>query len=160
MLRENQTAPDFTLPDLNGPASHFYDAAAGKLAVLVFYKFSCPVCQLALPFVQRIYDAYGDAFYFVAIAQDPPDKTKDFQKEYRISMPTLMDMSPYPVSQEYGLETVPSIFLVNPDHGIRFSGEGFVKQELLNLADVLAEKSARTQIDVFGSAHVPEFKPG
>ena len=160
MLQTNQKAPDFTLPKFGGGNSSFHEETDGKLSVLAFYKFSCPVCQLTFPFLEKIYEAYGNSFYFVAIAQDPPDKTDDFRKQYGITIPTLMDMSPYPVSREYGLETVPTIFLVNPDHTIRFAGEGFAKQDLLNLADVLAEKTGRPQIEVFGDANVPEYKPG
>lgn len=131
-----------------------------RMALLIFYKFNCPTCQLTVPYIQRIYEAYGDAFHFLAIAQDGPEKTADFRKEFRITIPTAMDMSPYPVSSAYGLESVPSILLVNPDHTIRYAGDGFVKQDLLNLADVLAEKSSRPQIDVFGNDRVPEMKPG
>ncbi len=160
MLKENQTAKGFTLPRFGGGESNFYQDSQGRLGVLAFYKFSCPVCQFTFPFLQKIYKAYGDAFYFVAIAQDPPDKTDDFRREYGITISTLMDMSPYPVSSAYGLEIVPSIFLVRPDHTIQYAGEGFVKQDLLNLADELAEKSGRPQIDVFEDADVPEFKPG
>lgn len=159
MLQAKQKAPDFKLPIFGGGQSHFYDQQ-GKTAVLVFYKYNCPTCQLTMPFLQKIYDAYGDAFYFVAIAQDDADKTQAFQKEYGVTMTTLLDMSPYKVSSAYGLETVPSIFLVDPDHTILFSGEGFVKQEILNLADILAEKSGRTQIEVFEDVNVPEMKPG
>lgn len=156
---EKQTAPDFTLPVFGGGESSLY-AREKKTALLIFYKFSCPVCQLTLPFLQRIYDSYGDAFYFVAIAQDGPQKTEGFLKEYHISIPVLMDMDPYPVSRQYGLETVPTLFLLDADNSIRYAGEGFIKQDLLNLADILAEKSGRTQLDVFGSAKVPDYKPG
>jgi len=159
MLQPNQIAPDFKLPQIGNSESHFYGAGQ-KLSVLVFYKFSCPTCQLALPFLQKIYDAYGDALYFVAIAQDGPGDTEQFRRDYSISMPTLMDMSPYPVSRKYRLVNVPSIFLTNEDHKILYSGDGFVKQEILNLADVLAEKTGRPQIDVFENIPVPEMKPG
>src|SRR5262249_9763036 len=159
MLQAKQKAPDFELPVFGGGQSHYYDQQ-GKTAVLVFYKYNCPTCQLAMPFLQRIYNAYGDTFYFVAIAQDNAEKTQEFQRDYGVNLPTLLDMSPYKVSSAYGLETVPSLFLVDPDHKISFSGEGFVKQEILNLADVLAEKSGRAQIDVFQNARVPEIKPG
>ena len=158
MLNEGQIAPDFTLPQFNNGSHRFYDSQ--QTAVLIFYKFSCPTCQLALPFLQKIYEAYGDGFYFVAIAQDDPEKTAQFRKDFGITIPTLMDVAPYPVSRLYGLVSVPTIFLIDPDHRIRSAGEGFVKQEILNLADVLAEKSGRPQIEVFGNEEVPEFKPG
>lgn len=157
MLLENQLAPDFELPAFDGAKSGLRE---GKTSVLVFYKFSCPTCQLALPFLQKMYGAYGDAFYFVAIAQDDREKTAAFREEYGITIPTLLDLPPYPVSYSYQIVSVPSIFLIDPDRRIRYSGEGFVKQELLNLADILAQKSGRPQIDLFAGANVPEWKPG
>ena len=159
MLDPNQIAPDFKLPVIGNGESHFY-GASDKQAILVFYKYTCPTCQFALPFIQQIYDAYGDQFYFVAIAQDGPEPTKQFRKEYKITMPTLMDMAPYPVSQSYQLEAVPTIFTVGADHKILSAGEGFAKQELLNLADQLAEKTGRPQIELFTDPNIPDFKPG
>lgn len=159
MLKANQIAPDFELPVFENGKSHYY-GAGNKEAILIFYKFSCPICQLSLPFLQHIYDAYGDSFYFVSIAQDGPEPTEQFRRQYKITMPTLMDMAPYPVSREYQLTSVPSIFFAGMDHKIIYSGEGFVKQEILNLADMLAEKTGRPQIEVFGDVPVPEMKPG
>lgn len=159
MLQEKQTAPDFELPAIKGGKSRLFPDE-NKPGVLVFYKYNCPTCQLSMPYLQKIYDAYGDAFNFIAVAQDGEERTSEFIKDYRITMPVLMDQAPYPVSSRYGLESVPSLFLIDPDRTIRFAGEGFVKQELLNLADVLAEKSNRPQIDLFGSDPVPEIKPG
>ena len=158
MLQEKQVAPDFTLPRFGGGAAAPHQE--GKHAIVVFYKYNCPTCQFTLPYVQKIYDAYGDAVNFVAVAQDGPEKTAEFRRDFRITMPTLMDESPYKVSRTYGIEVVPSIFLVDPDRTIRHAGDGFVKQDLLNLADVLAEKTGRPQIEVFGNDAVPDIKPG
>ena len=159
MLKPNQIAPDFTLPQLQNGESHFY-GETDKRAVLVFYKFSCPTCQFTLPFLQTIYEAYGNALYFVAIAQDGPEETNQFRRDYSITIPTLMDLPPYPVSNAYQITSVPSIFLTGSDHKILYSGDGFVKQEILNLADELAEKTGLPQIDVFADIPVPEMKPG
>ncbi len=160
MLKTSQIAPDFTLPLLGGSESNYYRDAEGRTSVLIFYKFSCGTSQLALPYLQKIYDAYGDVFFFVGIQQDEPDKSAEFREQFGITMPILMDREPYSTGASYGIATVPSIFLVDPDHAIRHSGEGFAKKEILDLANVLAEKAGRPQIDVFGSAEVPDFKPG
>jgi peroxiredoxin len=159
MLKEKQKAPDFELPALTGESQKLF-TDDNKMTLITFYKYNCPTCQLALPYMQRIYEAYGDAFRILAVAQDGPERTSDFVKDYKLTMPVLMDEAPYSVSQKYGLEVVPTIFLMNSDHTIRYAGDGFVKQDLLNLADVLAEKSGRPQIDLFGSDPVPEIKPG
>lgn len=159
MLNTNDIAPDFTLPRLaNGKEQLYSDD--GKLTFLVFYKFSCPTCQLSLPYINKIYEAYGNDVRFIAIAQDNAEKTQQFINDYRLTLPILLDESPYPVSRQYQLVSVPSIFVINPDHTIRYTGEGFVKQELLNLADVIAEKTGKPQIELFGNDAVPEFKPG
>lgn len=159
MLKENDVAPDFSLPRLANGKEQLY-SSDGRLTFLVFYKFSCPTCQLALPYINKIYEAYGNDVRIFAIAQDNAEKTEQFAKDYGLTLPLLLDESPYPVSRQYQLVSVPSIFLINPDHTIRYSGEGFVKQELMNLADVIAEKTGKPQIELFGSESVPEFKPG
>ncbi len=159
MLNINDIASDFSLPRLANGKERLY-SDDGRLTFLVFYKFSCPTCQLALPFINRIYEAYRNDVRFFAIAQDGAEKTQQFVTDYRLTLPVLLDESPYPVSRLYQLVSVPTIFLINSDHTIRYSGEGFVKQELLNLADVVAEKSGKPQIELFGSENVPEFKPG
>src|SRR5215212_10383447 len=106
MLTETQTAPDFVLPDLERLEKRFYDDP--RPAILVFYKFSCPTCQLTLPYLQRIYEAYGDAYNFVTIAQDGPEQTRIFRETFGVQIPVLLDMDPYSVSQSYELDTVPS----------------------------------------------------
>jgi peroxiredoxin len=151
MLDVNQIAPDFL---------NFYQTAGDRNSVLLFYKFSCGTSRFTFPFLQKIYDAYGAFLYFTAIAQDNAEQTANFREELGLTIPILLDEDPYPVSRSYGIHTVPSIFLVDPERRIRFSSYGFVKQDILNLADILAEKSNAEQIDVFGSAEVPDIKPG
>jgi peroxiredoxin len=159
MLDVNQIAPDFTLPKFEGGEYHFYEIGEDT-SVLVFYKFTCGTCRFALPYIQKIYDAYGDKLNFRAIAEDDRDATQKFRDELGITMPTLLELAPYPISAAYGLETVPSIFVVDASHTIRFATYSFVKQDLLNLADTLAEKTVREQIELFGETEVPEIKPG
>jgi peroxiredoxin len=159
MLNTNDIAPNFTLPRLGNGKEQLYSDNA-RLTLLVFYKFSCPTCQLTLPYINKMYKAYRNDARFFAIAQDDAEKTQQFVQEYRLTLPVLLDEAPYPVSRQYQLVIVPSIFLINPDHTIRYSGDGFVKQELLNLADVIAEKSEKLQIELFDNESVPEFKPG
>jgi peroxiredoxin len=159
MLDVNQIAPDFTLPQLDGGPIHFYDAAAGS-ALLIFYKFSCGTSRFSFPFLQNIYRAYGGSIYFTAIAQDEAEPTSKFRTELGITMPFLLDTQPYPVSRLYGLRAVPSLFLIDKNRKILLSTYGFVKQDILNLADIIAEKTGQQQIDPFGSVEVPEIKPG
>lgn len=158
MLKEGQTAPDFNLPLFEGGETTLLDDP--RMTLLTFYKYNCPTCQLTLPYIQKIFKAYGEPIRFLAIAQDGRDTTASFRQDYGITQPTALDESPYRVSRLYDIESVPALFLINSDRTIRYAGDGFVKQDLLNLADVLAEKSTRPQIELFGNDPVPAMKPG
>src|SRR5512133_412919 len=84
-------APDFTLQDTNGTTFALKDALSRGPAVLVFFKISCPVCQYALPFVERIYKEYGSkGATIVGISQDKQRDTLAFIKEYGITFPILL----------------------------------------------------------------------
>ncbi len=160
MLNVNETAPDFTLKMFGNGEMSYYASAGPLNSVLIFYKFSCGTSRFTFPFLQKIYDAYADWVYFTAIAQDNDEQTAKFREELGLTIPILLDENPYSVSRVYGIDTVPSIFLVGPERKIRFTSYGFVKQDILNLADILSEKSGAEQIDVFESVEVPEIKPG
>jgi len=52
-------APEFELRTMDAKPFSLGDALARGPAVLVFFKVSCPTCQYALPFFERLYKAYG-----------------------------------------------------------------------------------------------------
>jgi peroxiredoxin len=102
-------------------------------ALLVFYKISCPVCQMTLPFLERI--AQG-SLPIVAISQDDQAGTRRFQSKFGVTLTTLLDSEDdgYPASNAFGITHVPSLFLVEPDGTISLASEGFVKADLESIA--------------------------
>src|ERR1700756_1583462 len=106
-LTAGDVAPDFDLEDLStGQRTRL---AHGKPALLAFFKVSCPTCQYAFPFLERLYRGRADkdlALY--AISQDDAESTREFHSEFGISMPTLLDKEEegYPASNAYGLSNV------------------------------------------------------
>jgi len=101
--------------------------------LVVLYKVSCPVCQLALPYLQRI---SGGELQIVTISQDDGPATTRFMSAFGVSMAALLDTqnSGYRVSNAFGITHVPSLFLIEPDGVISFAGSGFHKAELEALA--------------------------
>ena len=124
---------------------------AGGPVVLVFFKVSCPTCQFALPFSDRISRAGGR---LVAISQDNADSTRQFHRQFGIGMETLLDAKGYPASNAYGIESVPTFFEIGSDGKIERTFSGFVKTELEALG-------RRFGIETFrASESVPAVKPG
>src|SRR3989454_4570716 len=109
-------APTFALNGTNGQPFSLADALRKGPVVAAFFKISCPVCQFTLPFLERLYETYGDdRVSFVAISQDDKRDTKEFCAEYDLSFPTVLDSDGYPVSNQYGLTNVPTVFLIRSE---------------------------------------------
>ena len=58
-LERGTTAPDFNLQAMDGKQFSLREALARGPVLAAFFKISCPTCQYALPFLQRIYGFYG-----------------------------------------------------------------------------------------------------
>jgi len=100
--------------------------------VAAFFKISCPTCQYAFPFLQRIYEAHGNSrITVVGISQN---EKKDYCRIHEAiwgNFPVLLDDTrTYPVSNEYGLTNVPSVFWIAEDGEIEISSVGWVRKEM------------------------------
>src|SRR5215469_12505215 len=87
-LSAGVAAPDFTLPTVDGQRVSLEDALKKGPVVLAFFKVSCPVCQYAFPFFERMFQANRGAHVtFIGISQDNPKNTQAFLKEFGVSFP-------------------------------------------------------------------------
>ena len=146
-LREGSKAPDFSLPALfsgkEGGTFSLRDALQRGPVAAVFFKVSCPVCQYAFPFFERLRKAYGgEKVAMVGISQDDKPNTAAFLKEYGVTFPALLDdPAGYVVSNAYGLTNVPSLFFIAQDSEIKISSVGWVRADMEDLNRRLADAS-------------------
>ncbi len=154
MLAAGAQAPDFKLKNLNGEPQSLQDMLARGPVLLAFYKASCPVCQMTFPFLERLHKAGGSGIQIIAISQDKAATAREFNSEYGVTFPTLIDDPGYPVSNAYGIDTVPSLFLIEPDRAVSLSGCGFVKKDLEAIGQRVGAAPFRA------GERVPEYRPG
>lgn len=161
ILRAGQRAPDFNLAraEKGAPLGSTSLAAllSGGPVLLAFFKASCPVCQMTLPFLERIHRGRAaGSMRIYGVSQDDAETTAEFSAEFGITFPMLLDTeeSGYPASNAYGLAHVPSLFLVERDGRIAWSLEGFNKREFAELARQAGVKPFRP------GENVPEWKAG
>ena len=161
-LSAGKTAPTFQLPTTTGESLSLREALARGPVLLAFFKVSCPTCQFTLPFLERIHQQLrGEGAQIWGVVQDKAQDGAHFAATYGVTFPILIDAPPYKVSREYGIAHVPSLFLVRPDGGMEFSGEGFCKADLLAIHKSLAQRlSATPPALFFPTEKIPEFKPG
>jgi peroxiredoxin len=155
-------APAISLPSTNGETVTLAEALKKGPVVAAFFKVSCPTCQFTAPFLERLHQTYaGPKFTLWGISQDDARDTRDFFKEFDVEFPTLIDSTGYPVSNQYGITSVPSIFLISPDGKIQVTSEGFAKRDLEQIAAEVARATGATPETLFKPSEIiPEIKPG
>ena len=148
------TAPDFELKTLDGKHLSLKDELSRGPVVLAFFKVSCPTCQYAFPFLERLHQAYGaNGVSLVGVSQNGAKDTAAFNKEFGVTFPVLLDdTDSYPVSNAYGLTNVPTLFWIAQDGEIEVSSVGWVKADF--------EQIGRKMADASKAAPVAVFKPG
>ncbi len=153
-LTPGATAPDFTLKTIDGKQFSLRDALARGPVVAAFFKVSCPICQYAFPFLERIYKAYGNKkVTIVGVSQNGKKDTAAFVKEYGMTFPVLLDDTDiYTVSNAYGLTNVPTVFWIAEDGEIEISSVGWVRKEIEEINHKAAEAT--------GDGVKAMFRPG
>jgi peroxiredoxin len=163
-LTPGATAPEMSLTSLNGAGKISLSQARERGPVLAaFFKVSCPVCQLAFPYLERIYKAYGDGnVTFLGVSQDDANASRSFAKEYKITFPVALDdKARYAASNAYGLTTVPSIFLISPAGKIELASIGWDKKDFEELNRRVAKASDKEPVPLFKPGEqVADFKAG
>jgi peroxiredoxin len=148
LLEAGAKAREFTLPLMGGGEAGLSQIVSGGPALLAFFKISCPVCQLTLPFLQRLNDSGAPRIY--GISQNDAVDTRDFARDFKLTFPVLLDTEKtFPVSNAYGISSVPTMFLIDPPGTIARVIEGWRKPEMVALGLVFTAQD-----------RVPEWKPG
>jgi cytochrome c biogenesis protein CcmG/thiol:disulfide interchange protein DsbE len=163
-LESGVLAPEINLTFLDGRKFALKDALKSGPVVAAFFKVSCPVCQFAFPYLERIFKAYGSStkFTLAGISQDSASDTKAFNREFGITFPTLLDdKGKYPASNAYGITNVPTIFLISPEGEIEASIVAWSKPDMEQLNRKLAQINGQPPAQIFATEEkVPDYKPG
>jgi len=156
-------APGFELKATDGKRFSLADELARGPVVLAFFKVSCPTCQYALPFLERLHRAYGQkGVALVGVSQNDAKETAAFIKEFGITFPVLLDDTrSYPASNAYGLTNVPTLFWVAQDGEIEISSVGWLKADFDQINRKMAEAGKAAPAVVFKPGEdVRDFRAG
>ena len=131
-LTAGHRAPDFSLPTVDGKHVSLSEALKKGPVVLAFFKVSCPVCQYAFPFYERMFRAHHNSnVSFIAVSQDKAKDTQAFMKEFGITFPVALDdPKDYAVSNAYRLTNVPTLFYIEPSGEIEISSVSWSKVDV------------------------------
>jgi peroxiredoxin len=161
-------APEFELKAMDGRTFILRDELVHGPVVLAFFKVSCPTCQYAFPFLERLHRAYGrrasgkQSVTLVGVSQNDPKQTAAFTKEFGVTFPVLLDdRETYRVSNVYGLTNVPTVFWIAQDGEIEVSSVGWVKADFSEINRKIAESGKIAPATVFKPGEdVRDFRAG
>lgn len=152
-LIKGTKAPDFRLKTVHGEEFVLSEALAQGAVVLAFFKISCPVCQYAMPYIERLGKALeGRGVRVIGVSEDGHSDTRAFMKELGLTLETALDeeSSNYAVSNAYGLTNVPTVFEIGQNGIIETSIVSWSRDEFTAIYAKYAEGAAQAS---------PLFKP-
>jgi peroxiredoxin len=112
------------------------------------------VCQMTMPFLERLHASGKLAVR--GISQHGSPDTREFNEYYGVTFDTLLDSEDegYPASNAYGISSVPTMFLVEPDGRISRVIEGWSKADMEALGAAVGVNLFRRE------DNVPAWKAG
>lgn len=162
-LEAGTKAPQFELPTMDGSKFSLQSALTRGPVLAVFFKISCPVCQYAFPYFERIYKAYGnEKLSIVGVSQDEKKDTAAFLRRFGVTFPVLLDdTKTFSASNAYGLTNVPSTFWISEDGEIEVSSVGWVRKEFEEIAAKAAATAAQAPRSLFQpTEQIADFRAG
>ena len=155
-LNVGTVAPDFTLHSVGKETISLSSILAKGPVVLAFFKVSCPVCQFAFPFLERVHQASGGGRATVlGVSQDGGRDTQAFLRQLGVSFPVLLDEPrTYPVSNAYGITHVPTVFYIGANGEVEVSSVGWSKSDVETMNEKLAAHRKERPSELWKSGEV------
>ena len=115
-----QTAPDFTITDIDGNSRNLYNTLdAGNVVVLKFFTNWCGICNNSADDVLALYNSYqnnGDPVVFWALDRDPNETNAHattYRNNHNLTFPVIGEASS--VAALYGVQYQPEYKIICPD---------------------------------------------
>lgn len=130
LTRVGQTAPDFTLPDLDGK-EFTLSGHEGKIVLINWFATWCPPCRQEMPALRdRIWKKFaGPDFELVSIArEEKPEVVAPFRQKYNAQWRFLVDTERTAYAR-YAEAYIPRNHLIGRDGRILFQADGFEPED-------------------------------
>ena len=118
-------APDFALKTPEGKTIRLSELR-GNVVVLDFWSTWCLPCKLSMPHMQSLHEKYADkpVKVFGLNCWDHDGDPVKLMRDMKLTYGLLLGADG--VAREYGVESIPAVFVITPDGKICFSQSGVV----------------------------------
>ncbi|MGB8648942.1 MAG: TlpA disulfide reductase family protein [Anaerolineae bacterium] len=156
MLGASDKAPEIELLTPDGKAYR-----RNRLTLALFFKTTCPTCQYAWPFYERLHLAYHTAgLNVVGISQHEPERTQAFGIQHGSTFPLLIDEG-HKLAHAYAPDFVPTGFLIDSNGQIVATAVAWNREQFEQLgAHIAGQLGVKPKTVISPGESVIEFKPG
>lgn len=111
---EISTAPDFSLPGLDGKTVRLSDSD-GQVRIVDFWATWCPPCRKEIPHFQALHEKYGSrglTVIGVALDEEGADVVRPFVEQQGMTYASVIGN--HDVARQYGgIEAIPTTFVID-----------------------------------------------
>ena len=170
-------APDFAVPGVDGKTHKLSDYSTSPLLAIVFTCNHCPTAQLYEDRIKRLAADYrSKGVKLVAIQPNDPNALRvdemvmsdmsdsleemKIRAEYRhFNFPYLYDGETQSVTQAYGAQATPHVFLFDRERKLRYEGriDNAQRESLVKIQDARAALDAVLAGQAVAVPHTPAF---
>lgn len=117
-----EIAPDFLFQPLGGEAKKL-SSLRGKPVLLEFWASWCPDCHKAAPALNELEAKFASrGVQFLSISTDKKKSAEEVQKvaeSLGMKLPLMIDSKEDPVSKRYGIQWIPTFFVLDSEGKVR-----------------------------------------
>jgi peroxiredoxin len=124
VFAQDETAPDFTLPTLDGKVFSLKDYLGKKTIVLNFWAAWCSSCEEEMPLLlslKKKYGAQGEVVFVGVNAGDSERAAKKFVDRLDYSYQIVMDKNKA-IAKAYHVAGLPQTIVISKEGKITFRG--------------------------------------
>lgn len=124
-----KAAPVFTLSGLNSQDTVVLSAFEGKVVFVDFWASWCLPCRQLMPRIAELKGRYPDVEVIAISVDANREKAITFLRAVEPSLRALHDPD-HSVADSYGVERMPSSFLIDREGRLRFRHDGYSEKDL------------------------------
>lgn len=122
VIKIGQPAPEFTLPDLDGKPQALSECR-GRVTVINFWSAECPWSARADQALLAAFESWGDGAVLLPIAANANESISLIrQVAGERNLPLVLHDQQQRVARQYGAQTTPHIFVLDPAGILRYQG--------------------------------------
>lgn len=129
---QGNTAPDFTLYDLEGRQVCLWDLK-GRHVIVNFWQLSCPPCLAEKEVFQAFVDEYGDEEVVILSVnlRDSQQQVEQYMEEKGYTFPVLYDTRDNFAAAEYRVRATPTSVFIDENGLVKHRVEGMMNLDFI-----------------------------